>query len=209
MKYIVKGGEPQELIDFRAAATSDWTPSYGGLTRIAKNAIKESLMKEQGYICCYCERRIVDADSHIEHFKPQSDPAVDPLDFSNMLCSCQKNLVKGSDRHCGNLKGGWFDEYLLVSPLDSACENKFAYKGDGTIYPIEGDIAAKTTIEKLGLDINKLNNLRKLAIEPFLDDGLSKEEFKQFVEGYLQMDSNGKFNPFPSTIEYLFLELIA
>ncbi len=134
---------------------------------------------------------------------------MDPLDFSNMLCSCQENLEKGADRHCGNLKGGWFDERLLVSPMISSCESKFGFKGDGTIYPIGNDLAAKTSIEKLGLDINKLNNLRKLAIDPFLDTVLSDEEFNLFVDGYLRLDSNGKYNPFPATIEYLFLGLTA
>ena len=209
MKYIVKGTEPQELTDFVADANPDWTPTYRGLTGIAKSALKESLMKEQGYICCYCERTLTENDSHIEHFKPQNDPGVDPLDFTNMLCSCQKNLPKGADRHCGNLKGGWFDGTLLVSPMNSSCENKFGFKGDGTIYAIENDSAAETTIEKLGLGINKLNNSRKLAIDPFLDDSLSESEFKLFVEGYLQIDSEGKYDPFPSTIEHLFGELIA
>ncbi len=166
-------------------------------------------MKEQGYICCYCERTLTENDLHIEHFKPQNDPSVDPLDFTNMLCSCQVNLEKGADRHCGNLKGGWFDERLLVSPMISSCESKFGFKGDGTIYPIGNDLAAKTSIEKLGLDINKLNNLRKLAIDPFLDTVLSDEEFNLFVDGYLRLDSNGKYNPFPTTIEYLFLGLTA
>lgn len=208
MKYIVKGTEPQELTDFIAAANPpDWTPTYRGLTRIAKKALRESLMKEQRYICCYCERRLTKNDLHIEHFKPQNDPSVDPLDFSNMLCSCQENLEKGADRHCGNLKGGWFDNILLVSPLNRSCESKFGFKGDGTIYAMENDPAAETTIEKLGLGINKLNNSRKLAIDPFLDDSLSESEFKLFVEGYLQIDSEGKYNPFPSTIEHLFLGL--
>ncbi len=128
MKHIVKGIEPQELTDFIAAANPDWTPTYRGLTGIAKSALKESLMKEQGYICCYCERTLTENDSHIEHFKPQNDPGVDPLDFTNMLCSCQKNLPRGDDRHCGNLKGGWFDGTLLVSPMNSSCENKLGLK---------------------------------------------------------------------------------
>jgi len=209
MKYIVKGTEPQELTDFKADATPDWTPSYDGLTRVAKNAVKESLLQEQGYICCYCERRIADRTSHIEHFNPQERGEVDPLDFSNMLCSCQQKLKKGDPRHCGNLKDNWFDDTLLVSPLSSTCESKFGFKGDGTIYPIDENEAAKITIRKLGLDIRKLNALRESAIKPFLDDTLSDEEFRLFVEGYLRLSSDGKYNPFPTTIEHIFLGLIA
>ncbi len=210
MKHIIKETEPQELIDFKAAANPpDWIPAYDYLTKVAKVATKQALMKEQGYICCYCERRLEENDSHIEHFQPQSDPDVDDIDFSNMLCSCQNKLKKGDPRHCGNLKGDWFDATLLVSPLNSACGSKFGFKGDGTIYPIEDALDAKTTIEKLGLDIGKLNALRESVIEPFLDDTLSDEEFTLFVDGYLQLDSNGKYNQFPTTIEYLFLGLTA
>ncbi len=71
MKYIIKQAEPQELLDFKAAANDKWTPTYSGLTSIAKKALRESLMKEQGYICCYCERTLTKNDLHIEHFKPQ------------------------------------------------------------------------------------------------------------------------------------------
>lgn len=92
-----------------------------------------ALMAEQGYICCYCERRLTNDDSHIEHFRPQSDPTVDPLDFGNLLCSCQNQLKKGEPRHCGNLKGEWFDRDLLVSPLIPGCEDRFAFTGDGEI----------------------------------------------------------------------------
>jgi uncharacterized protein (TIGR02646 family) len=209
MKHIIKSIEPQELTDFKALASPDWIPTYGGLTTVAKNAIKEALMKEQGYICCYCERELTENDSHIEHFKPQHDVTVDPLDFSNMLCSCQKNLKKGDPRHCGNLKNKWFHATSLVSPFNSACENKFGFKGDGTIYPIENALDAETTIEKLGLNIEKLNALRKSVIEPFLDDILTDAEFISFVSGYLQADATGKYGQFQTTIKYLFTRAAA
>lgn len=210
MKHIIKQPEPIELREFKEAANPpDWIPSYSNLTKIAKDTTKQALMKEQGYICCYCERRLEDNESHIEHFKPQSDPSVDDIDFSNMLCSCQKNIESGEPRHCGNLKGNWFDATLLVSPFDSSCENKFGFKADGTIYPKDNAIDAKTTIEKLGLDIPKLNNLRKSVIEVFLDDSLSDDEMKTFINSHLQRDGGGKFGEFHTTVKYIFGDLAA
>ena len=85
MKHIVKQGEPEAFLDWKALANEDWMPTYDDLAGETKKTVKGALMEEQGYICCYCERRLTDGDSHIEHFQPQSDPAVDPLDFSNML----------------------------------------------------------------------------------------------------------------------------
>ena len=161
MKHIEKQDEPQAFIDWKALADENWQPTYDNLSSDTKRAVKYALMAEQGNICCYCERRLTDDDSHIEHFMPQSDPAVDPLDFGNLLCSCQKQIKKGEPRHCGNLKGDWFDRDLLVSPLTLDCENHFAFTGDGGIKSLtENDPSANETIVRLGLGIPKLNAMR-------------------------------------------------
>ena len=205
MKSFVKTTEPEQLSTWKAMANADWQPTYDDLSGTEKSAVKNALMEEQGYICCYCERRLTDNDSHIEHFRPQHDPAVDPLDFGNMLCSCQKKLKKGDPRHCGNLKDKWFDGLLLISPLDSTCEARLAYTADGGIYPVaEADDAARMTIKKLGLDIPKLSAMRERAIEPFLDEGLSPDELERFVTGYMGRDSHGMLGEFWTTINYLF-----
>lgn len=209
MKHIVKQAEPQEFMDWKALANDDWQPTYGTLSSAVKNTVKRSLMEEQGYICCYCECRLEDNDSHIEHFEPQSAGNTDPLDFSNMLCSCQNQLAKGDPRHCGVLKDDWFDDALLISPLDLGCETRFAFDGDGLIKPAHSaDAAATETISKLGLDLPKLNSMREEALSPFLDDDLTTDEFKDFVTGYLQQDSNGMFGQFWTTINYLFGGLV-
>lgn len=210
MKHIMKQNEPRAFADWKALANDNWQPTYTDLADEPKNAVKKALMIEQGYICCYCERRLTDDDSHIEHFKPQSDPAVDPLDFGNLLCSCQNQMRKGEPRHCGNLKDEWFDSDLLVSPFDPGCEERFAFEGDGVIKPAaDQDTAASKTIKKLGLDIPKLNSLRGKVIEPFLDRELSNEEFQAFVSGYLNKDTAGRFGEFWTTIRYLFGGIVA
>lgn len=209
MKHIVKGLEPQELIDFKASANDNWQPCYDNLSQLAKPAIVNALMKEQGYICCYCEQRLEENDSHIEHFRPQSDSSCDPLDFNNMLRSCQKETPKGNPLHCGKLKDDWFDEESLMSPLDPSCEEHFSFNTDGKITPtIKTDTAAKKTIEKLGLDIPKLNDMRQGALEPFLDSELTDDDLKRFVSGYLQVDDDGKYGEFWSMIKYLFKDYL-
>ncbi len=205
MKHIVKHAEPQPFSQWKALANANWQPTYDQLSGALKKALKIALMDEQGWICCYCESRLTDDHSHIEHFKPQSDPDVDPLDFSNLLCSCQNQLKKGEPRHCGNLKDNWFDPNALISPFDPSCERRFAFTGDGRIKPlIETDQAATETIYKLGLGIPKLNAMRTKAIEPFLDESLCPDEFQSFVSGYLARDKSGRFGEFWTTIRYLF-----
>ena len=210
MKHIIKCSEPQAFVDWKDQANEDWQPDYGDLSGAPKEAVKEALMKEQGYLCCYCERRLTDDDSHIEHLRPQSDPAVDPLDFANMLCSCQKQLKKGEPRHCGNLKDDWYDAALLISPLDSDCESRFAFMGNGAIKPsLLTDTAATESINHLGLNIPKLNALRASAIEPFLEEILNEEELRQFVSGYLEKEANGRHGEFWTTIRYLFGDYVS
>lgn len=204
MKFIAKGGEPEPFADWKAAANEAWQPSYDNLSGAPKRALKQALMREQGFLCCYCEQRLIDADSHIEHFKPQSDAPADALDFSNLLCSCQRQIKKGQPRHCGNLKDDWFDDELLISPLDPDCARHFTYSGDGRIHAAPGDPAATETIERLGLGLPKLNALRAKAIEPFLDEELSDDLFRQFAGLYSQLDSEGQFGEFSTTIEHLF-----
>ena len=204
MKFIKKQKEPKAFSDWKDLSNDNWQPNFSMLSDPEKAAVKKALIEEQGCICCYCESRVTADDSHIEHFKPQDEPSVDPLDFSNMLCSCQNNLEKGAPRHCGHLKDKWFDSSLLVSPLDNTCETRFSFTADGYIQAYkEADQAASTTLEKLGLDIPKLRALRKSAIEPFLDADLSESELQLFVAGYLEW-SGSKLNEFWTTIRYLF-----
>ena len=207
MKQIVKDQNTPDFDKWKALANEDWQPTYENLRDPEKKEVKDSLMKEQGYICCYCECRLTDDDSHIEHFNPRSNNAANPLDYTNMLCSCQNRLEQGEPRHCGHLKGDWFDNRLLVSPLDPDCEGHFAYTADGKIQPArKSDDAARMTIEKLGLNINKLSAIRKKAIEPFLDENLSEREFSQFVSGYLRKNTGKMFGEFWTTIDYIFVQ---
>ncbi|MEW6235542.1 MAG: retron system putative HNH endonuclease [Candidatus Omnitrophota bacterium] len=202
MKYIVKGNEPVELTKRKSQLNTNRRKL--GRKKI-KDIIRRALMNEQGHICCYCERRIVEGDCHIEHFRPQSD-GVDPLDYSNMLCSCLDQIEERIPRHCGYLKGDWFDEDLLISPLNKDCENHFSFTADGQILPKYGDKAADETIKRLGLNIPKLQDMRKQVISPFIDENLTDDDYIRFVNGYLKMDSEGRFNPFFTTIRYLFVE---
>ncbi|MDQ7015932.1 MAG: retron system putative HNH endonuclease [Gammaproteobacteria bacterium] len=209
MKWVQKCSEPQIFTDWKALASEAWQPSYANLGGAEKQAVKQALMQEQGGLCCYCERRLSEADSHIEHFRPQSDLGVDALEFANMLCSCQNQLRQGEPRHCGNAKGDWFDEAVLVSPLESDCESRFSYLGNGCIKPsVSNDNFASETIHHLALDIPKLRALRAAVITPFLDEYLTDEELKRFAEGYLQQQNDGLYGEFWSVIKYLFLDCV-
>ena len=182
MKCISKNREPARFSQWKVE-NAPLKLGYSDLHSDVKRDLHTTLIEEQGGICCYCESRISAKSSHIEHFCPQrGDHACSErdLDYHNMFASCQRGLKAGEPRHCGSLKDDWFDESTLISPLDSNCENRFHFSYDGTIYPADSeDQAAKITVEKLGLAIDKLCKLREAAIIEL--EELSQDDVKQIL----------------------------
>ncbi|AKE64340.1 hypothetical protein MYAER_1992 [Microcystis aeruginosa NIES-2549] len=60
----------------------------------------------------------------------------------------------------------------------------------------------------MGLNLNKIKELRHKAIELFLDEEIDNAQLKVFVNGYLCLDDQQRYNPFWTTIKYLFSDLI-
>ena len=69
MRYIKKQETPPAFTDWKAQENEDWQPYWNSKTTNFQNPEKrivhESLLQEQGYICCYCQRRIDLNNSHI------------------------------------------------------------------------------------------------------------------------------------------------
>lgn len=183
------------------------------LSSALKSRMKEGLLKEQGFICCYCEIRINDNNSHIEHFRPRSLFPEDLADYNNLLCSCQKNPPKGEPKHCGNKKGNWYEKDLIISPLEKNCEERFRYTFDGRINPAdENDDAARETIERLGLNVKKLTDSRKMILEPFIEE-LNIKSYADIVSEInrlIEIESEGRYPEFCATLKYFsdFIEKI-
>ena len=204
MKHIVKGPEPAELATWKAQWNeATRAPRWEDLSGDVSQAIKRALFAEQGHLCCYCGRRIVDGDSHIEHLVPRNPATGDPaLTFSwdNLLASCQANLTRGDPVHCGIKKGDWYEAALMVSPLGAGCEQRFRHELDGRMGPAaEADRAATETIRRLDLDGARLRALRKGAIEglfAMLDHELQPEEYQKLAAAYRERDAEGKFASF-------------
>ena len=194
MKRIVKSQEPHDFVRWKKQDKMAHRPNWNRVPQEIKQSLHESLMQEQGFICCYCESSIATTDSHVEHFHPRERFRDLQLDYINLHCSCQQELVPGEPRHCGHRKGSWFDCNSLVSPLDVDCETRFRFTANGDILPRENDPAAQTTIEKLGLNVPKLNALRAAAIDRLID--LSRAD----VLKLLRKGADGRFLEFHTTI---------
>ena len=170
MKQITKGAEPPEFADWKSADRMAHRPSWNRVNSELKTYVHEFLMREQGFICCYCESRISMDDSHVEHLRPSSRYPHLQLDYDNLLCSCLREQSSGERDHCGHKKASWFDEQMLIAPLQQGCEGRFRFTANGEIQPrSSSDVAAATTIKRLALDLPKLNALRAAALDELCD----------------------------------------
>ncbi len=171
MRHIVKGDEPKLFQDWKALANEDWQPSYDSLQNPEKKDLHRALLKEQGFVCCYCGREIELGNSHIEHFRPQYAFESLELDYQNLHASCIRECDPEMPLHCGHHKGEWFNEELAISPLESDCESRFSYTLDGSIYPTdETDYPASSMIENINLYIAYLENRREETLKGVFDE---------------------------------------
>ncbi|QSJ18652.1 TIGR02646 family protein [Nostoc sp. UHCC 0702] len=208
MKYINKSEEPESFTAWKKLANDDWEPSWNDFRKPQKTDVHNSLLQEQGFICCYCGRRINSDNSHIEHLKPRKTYNNLALEYTNLLASCQRERERKEPLHCGSKKDEWYDKYLMVSPLNINCAEFFRYTEDGQILSTEAlDIknAADTTIDKLGLNIDKLKRMRSDAIEAILEDfeDLTDDERQKLLQAFSQPDENGQNEEFCAAITYI------
>lgn len=205
MKYIHKGEEPEMFAAWKRLQNEDWTPNWDALRSPEKPVLNDALLREQGYICCYCGMRISKENSHIEHLKPRSIYPNLELEYANLLLSCQRKRTP--PEHCGYKKDDWYYEQLIVSPLEANCADFFRYAESGEIRATDDpnkQAAAATTIAQVGLNIDKLIDMRRMAIEEILEgiDELTNEEIQKLIEYYEQPDADGKYSPFCAAIIY-------
>lgn len=200
MKYIEKLPEPITFADWKKLHPGANYNDHLSRASSVKNTLKNTLLQEQKYICCYCECRIDTDHSHIEHFRPKGHPefAGLQLDYANLHASCTKLPTGSAEEHCGHKKGDVFSEEL-ISPLERDCSSHFTYGMDGRIHG--ADERGKMTISILRLDSELLNSQRKALIDSFLDIE-DEEVLMEEISAHLDMNKP-KLGEFCSMIDYL------
>ena len=204
MKKITKSPEPKPFTDWKSQDRMAHQPNWNRVPGPIKGTVHGALLREQGFLCCYCEANITQGNSHVEHFRPKGIGEFEHLQLSydNLLCSCIRDSKHGAPLHCGHLKGSWFDNELLVSPLAEDCENRFRFTANGDVLAHDNDMAAKTTIKRLGLDIPKLRALRRAALETMMDANLSASDIETLLA---TKKEDGSFLEFHTTVRQVLL----
>ena len=205
MKYIVKSESPASLEAYKIMEGA----CYDNIPKNVKEDVRQSLVSEQGGLCCYCGKRILpDYHSVIEHLLPKGLKQYShlQLEYNNLLCSCDGGEIDRTGKtksekrkfplFCDDKKN---NRILSLTPLDSTCEEQFSYDEEGHIYGITD--AARETIEILGLDCSPLVNLRKAAINPYLELELDEEGWNAEIDD-LSQRHDGNFRSFCFAIIY-------
>lgn len=131
MIYIKKGMEPKSLVEHRCTPGAD----FDGLD---KTELRECLLREQGYLCAYCMKRIHnEKDTKIEHYRARN--AENQLEYSNLLAVCNGNqtssdsTVKYGKKRltCDSMKG---NQFLHINPQSKEDMDSIYYDNSGKIY---------------------------------------------------------------------------
>lgn len=204
MKLIKKGKEPASLLAHRKNSHANYD-NYS-----EKDELRDYLVKEQGYICCYCMQRISPnaENMKIEH-RQKKYPELQ-LDYQNLLASCKGNdgEPKHLSRHCDTSKG---EQEITLNPADKSknCETLIKYKSNGLIYS-EDPIINKELNEILKLNTQTLVNNRKAIIDQVKKEIIkikgrktawSYSDIKTKIQKY-ENKTNGKYRPFCQIVIY-------
>jgi uncharacterized protein (TIGR02646 family) len=213
VKHIRKEKEPRAFTDWKNLGNEEWQPTYTALSDQPKSELHDALLREQGYICCYCQRGVTKDDSHIEHFRSQRHYPEQELDYTNLHASCQGIHDKSAPLHCGHAKGqnpapNTDDEGLIISPLDRYCEGYFRFSGVGEILPSDEPDRkerALRTIAILQLDNSRLTAQRRKAFDAVLSliDGADFDIIEAEIKNYQKRNAERRFEPFCAAIVYL------
>ena len=197
MKKIIKQSEPRSLVEHRPQANANYD-NYPD-----KDKLRESLLKEQGYICCYCMSRIKLDEMKIEHWQPQTKYTSRQLDYRNLLGACMGNQgARPQNQHCDTRKG---DAEIIINPIegDKNCENLVKYRPDGKIY--SDDVSINHDLnETLNLNLGFLKKNRSDALfivvrkldEKFSNKTWAKITMQKEIDKLNTKDENGFYDAY-------------
>lgn len=205
MILIEKSKEPKELTEYRRKIAA----AYGALDEDVKDKLKESLLEEQGYICCYCMQRISKENMKIEHWDPQNLSPNKQLLYTNMFAACKGNEKKGNRKEvqtCDTRKG---ELQLNLNPLKKSDMDTIYYTIDGKIFSSNSTFNEEINTT-LNLNYKLLVKARKEAVNAVIDYLVkknpkgcwSKAVLQSTMNKYLIKNGENQYNCFLGAITY-------
>lgn len=200
MRQIHKKSPPQALTHWRQARLA--FPPVPGMVcnyeelRKAKavlNALEQQLLKEQGGLCAYTGLQLRNK-FHLEHLVPQKychygqDAA-----YTNLVACWPAPNTPSKTPYGAQKKDDWpapSQSHLFVSPLVTACHQRFTFNSRGQIKATQNtDLAAQATIVNLGLDHPELTALRRQALQGALSPLKKKAAYQRRLAALQQQET--------------------
>ena len=191
MILIRKGSEPNEWTEYKL------TP---GVEFDARPELKDSLLKEQGYLCAYCMARIDKDHMKVEHFNPRCHYPDDIFTYGNLLACCQGKTQ--GESHCDTSKG---DAEIKLSPLEFSCVDTLSYEsGTGAIKSSNEAYNKDLKTLKLNAHIIKENRHEVLqgVIKALIDVGFKGRAIRCLLTHWTAADKDGKRKPYCGIVIY-------
>jgi uncharacterized protein (TIGR02646 family) len=181
MKHIVKNQPPKSFIEFCNKPYA----VYDG-SGFPKEELRQSLLSEQGHICCYCMKRIPEHSPpymKVEHYKCRDNYSTLQLTYTNLFGACIGNEGQPKVKQTCDTKKGNAELKISLTLIHPNCESLFKYNADGEISSITGD-------EDINRQLNEVLNLNMQTIK----DGRS-EVFLKVQERVRRESKKAKKDP--------------
>ena len=210
MIHIEKGPEPEA---FRQWKEQNPEATYGEMPREVGLALRNALLEEQGFVCCFCGCAIGPFDDKGEidqiplesirphnirnaHIVPQSKDTAKTLDYGNLCASCNTSRHTKDDKHCDETQG---NRELPVSPLQKDCISYFSFGSDGEILANlelteEEQEMASATISILRLNTSSLIAARKKVLRTL--KSLPPAQANLALDQLCKRNAQGAFAPY-------------
>jgi len=207
LREIIKTKEPNSLTTYRASISKE---DLKNLEKFdisppkVKDELRDKLLEEQGFICCYCMGRVEFKNSKIEHFKARSIFRENQLDYTNLFVACLGGEGYSPNKQsCDTKKANYSLDYInLLSDI----ENSISYKKDGSIYStnlnIDEELNGVLNLNYQILKGNRKDAFNQVTIE-LKKSNWSIPILKSTLEKYKDKNSKGKYRPYCEMIVYL------
>lgn len=206
MKKIVKHTEPRTFVEHRAKPHSN----FDNIPLFVKEELRQSLLVEQGFICCYCMKRIPENNPpkiKIEHFRCQDENEHLQITYSNLFGACTGNEGQPRIKQTCDTKKGNID--LNINPIANLpdCESLFKYDADGEMSSNNADPEINRQInDVLNLNMQTLKDGRRaiyLEVQKKVQSESRQFKDRRLKVRYLEQErlkwltkSENKFKPF-------------
>lgn len=179
-----KGAAPRVLKGWQATPGADWE----SLSAADKDQVRDALLRDQGHLCAYCQRRIPSADGRmkVEHWQAQAT-GQNKLRWSNLLGVCLGDAAAETgaatkERHCDTARG---DAKLFLHPVEGqgpSPREHLRYTPTGEVRALEDkpelSERVQADIHALNLNAERLRRARR-AVYDALCEHLDKYGFSK------------------------------